>query len=60
MLLIDGIHRKFNRSLDEEPDDLADLRITLATMMMDVINEEEISGRWYLHHQKCRSTSGKH
>ena len=43
----------------EEPDDL---RITLATIMMDVINEEEIfSGRWYLTSPgKCRSTSGKY
>ena len=38
----------------EEPDDL---RITLATIMMDVINEEEISlERWYLTSPgKCRS-----
>ena len=43
----------------EEPDDL---RITLATIMMDVINEEEIySGRWYLTSSgKCRSASSKH
>ena len=43
----------------EEPDDL---RITLATIMMDVINEEEISlGRWdFTSPGKCRSSPGKY
>ena len=57
-MLIDrrGSTGKFNsKSWMREPDDL---RITLATIMMDVINEEEISGRWdFTSPGKCRSSS---